>query len=139
MFVYDVRDLLKIYPGQAQPANKDITLQIREGEIFGLLGDNGAGKTTLVRKPTVGRTVNLLRSTSGSITLLGEDVWQHGQRPKPLYLYALPGGAGLLCDAADPQAPADPGSRAVFPAALHALTPDEASGIVGRTLDWRQR
>jgi ABC-2 type transport system ATP-binding protein len=52
-----------------QPANKGITLQIRQGEIFGLLGDNGAGKTTLVRQ-----MVNLLRSTSGSITLLGEPV-----------------------------------------------------------------
>lgn len=69
LIVYDVRDLVKIYPGQTEPANKGITLQIHEGEIFGLLGDNGAGKTTLVRQ-----MVNLLRCTSGSITLLGEPV-----------------------------------------------------------------
>ena len=37
--------------------------------MFGLLGDNGAGKSTLVRQ-----MVNLTRSTSGSITLLGQDI-----------------------------------------------------------------
>ncbi len=50
MAVYDVRDLVKVYPGQTQPANENITLQIHQGEIFGLLGDNGAGKSTLGRK-----------------------------------------------------------------------------------------
>ena len=69
MIVYDIADLVKVYPGQAQPANNGITLQIGQGEIFGLLGDNGAGKSTLVRQ-----MANLLRSTSGSITLFGEPV-----------------------------------------------------------------
>ncbi|MCP4611310.1 MAG: ABC transporter ATP-binding protein, partial [Planctomycetes bacterium] len=67
--VYDVRDLVKVYPGQTQAANDNVTLQIRRGEIFGLLGANGAGKSTLVRQ-----MVNLLRSTSGSIELLGQRV-----------------------------------------------------------------
>ena len=69
LIVYDIQDLVKVYPGQTQPANKNVTLQIRQGEIFGLLGDNGAGKTTLVRQ-----MVNLLRCTAGSITLLGEPI-----------------------------------------------------------------
>jgi energy-coupling factor transporter ATP-binding protein EcfA2 len=46
--VYKIERLVKIYPGQTQPANQDILLQIQSGEIFGLLGDNGAGKSTLV-------------------------------------------------------------------------------------------
>ena len=29
-------------------ANKDITLELKEGEILGILGPNGAGKTTLL-------------------------------------------------------------------------------------------
>ena len=71
MIVYDVQNLVKYYAGQTQPANKDVTLQIHQGEIFGLLGANGAGKSTLVRQ-----MVNLLRSTSGSITLFGQPVAQ---------------------------------------------------------------
>lgn len=69
MIVYDIRDLVKYYPGQTRPANKSITLQIEQGEIFGLLGDNGAGKTTLVKQ-----MVGLLRSTAGNITLFGRPV-----------------------------------------------------------------
>jgi len=69
LIVYDVQNLVKSYPGQSEPANRGITLQIQQGEIFGLLGANGAGKTTLVRQ-----MVNLLRPTSGSITLFGEPI-----------------------------------------------------------------
>jgi ABC-2 type transport system ATP-binding protein len=74
--VYDVQDLYKRYPGAPEAANKGITLQIQQGEIFGLLGDNGAGKTTLVRQ-----MANLLRSTSGSIRLFGRPVSED-----PLYV-----------------------------------------------------
>ena len=41
----------------------DLTLEVREGEIFGLLGPNGAGKTTTVRMlacliaPTSGQAI----------------------------------------------------------------------------------
>jgi hypothetical protein len=76
MIVYDIRDLVKVYPGQTTLANRNITLQIHQGEIFGLLGDNGAGKSTLVRQ-----MVNLVRSTSGNITLFGQPI----QRD-PLYV-----------------------------------------------------
>jgi ABC-type uncharacterized transport system ATPase subunit len=34
MIVYDIRDLVKIYPGQTAPANQDISLQIHQGEIW---------------------------------------------------------------------------------------------------------
>jgi ABC-type multidrug transport system ATPase subunit len=61
MLVYDVQGVVKQYSGQAEPANKHISLQIAEGEIFGLLGDNGARKTTLVRQ-----MANLLRSDAGA-------------------------------------------------------------------------
>lgn len=71
MIVYDIQNLVKYYPGQTHPANKNITLQIYQGEIFGILGDNGAGKTTLVRQ-----MVNLLHSSSGSISLFGKNIAQ---------------------------------------------------------------
>lgn len=69
MVVYDICNLTKYYPGQSRPVNKDITLQICQGEVFGILGDNGAGKSTLVRQ-----MVNLIAATSGTITLFGQDV-----------------------------------------------------------------
>jgi len=74
--VYDVRGLVKVYPGQTRPANQAITLQVYQGEIFGMLGENGAGKSTLVRQ-----MVNLLRPTFGSIELFGQPVGQD-----PLYV-----------------------------------------------------
>ena len=67
--VYDVRRLRKTYPGAAEPANRDISFQVRQGEIFGILGDNGAGKTTLIKQ-----MVNLLPSDAGQVLLYGKPV-----------------------------------------------------------------
>ena len=66
---YTIDRVTKIYPGQSAPANREISLEIAAGEIFGFLGDNGAGKTTLVRQ-----MVNLLKSTAGTISLFGRRV-----------------------------------------------------------------
>src|SRR5690348_13154225 len=74
LLIYDIDNLTKIYPEQTKPANNHISLQITQGEIFGLLGDNGAGKSTLIRQ-----MVGLLQSTSGSIKLLGQDITHHPQ------------------------------------------------------------
>ncbi|AHH18292.1 putative ABC transporter, ATP-binding protein [Nocardia nova SH22a] len=68
-FAYRVESLVKRYPGQAAPAVDGMTFEIREGEIFGMLGDNGAGKTTLVRQ-----LAGLLQPTSGRVELFGRDV-----------------------------------------------------------------
>lgn len=67
MIVYDIQNLTKRYPGQSQPANQAITLQISAGEIFGILGDNGAGKSTLVKQ-----MMNLEKSTAGAIHFYGQ-------------------------------------------------------------------
>lgn len=69
MIIYDIQNVTLTYPKQEKPANKNISFQIQEGEIFGLLGDNGAGKTTLVKQ-----MMNLYRPTSGEITLKGKPV-----------------------------------------------------------------
>ncbi|MGW8375611.1 ABC transporter ATP-binding protein [Streptomyces sp. ODS28] len=66
---YAIEDLVKVYPNQTEAATDHVSLDIRTGEVFGILGDNGAGKTTLVRQ-----MVNLLRSTSGEIRLYGKSV-----------------------------------------------------------------
>jgi ABC-2 type transport system ATP-binding protein len=49
-------------------AVSDLDLDIDKGEIFGFLGPNGAGKTT-----TINILLDLVRATSGSVTVLGHD------------------------------------------------------------------
>lgn len=49
-------------------AVKGVSLQVKEGELFGLIGPDGAGKTTLMRS-----VCTLLKSTSGTISVLGHD------------------------------------------------------------------
>ena len=46
----------------------DVSLSVKKGEIFGIIGYSGAGKSTLVR------AINLLgRPTSGNVTVRGKD------------------------------------------------------------------
>jgi len=49
--------------------NDNISLSLRQGEIFGLLGPNGAGKTTLVNQ-----IIGLVKPDSGSIMLDSVDI-----------------------------------------------------------------
>ncbi len=53
--------------GQAQ-AVKDLSLEVRRGEMFGLIGPDGAGKTTTIRL-----MCGLTGPDGGSITVLGRD------------------------------------------------------------------
>ena len=47
-------------------AVKGLTLQVRQGEVFGFLGPNGAGKTTSIKM-----LLGLIAPTSGTASLLG--------------------------------------------------------------------
>jgi ABC-2 type transport system ATP-binding protein len=65
-----IESLTKRFPGPkngaAITAVADLTLEIKEGEVFGFLGPNGAGKTTTVRMLTC-----LIGPTGGRATVNG--------------------------------------------------------------------
>ena len=65
--VIDVAGLNKHFG--AHHVVRDLTLQVRHGEIFGFLGPNGSGKTTSIRM-----LCGLLRPDSGHGSCLGHDV-----------------------------------------------------------------
>ncbi len=63
-FAIDTHELRKVFGEQA--AVKGLTLQVKQGEVFGFLGPNGAGKTTSIKM-----LLGLVAPTSGSASLLG--------------------------------------------------------------------
>ncbi len=54
-----------------------ISLEVKEGEIFGFLGANGAGKST-----TINMIASLLRKTKGEIEILGKTLSGHSKFAK---------------------------------------------------------
>src|SRR5437016_8169346 len=48
---------------------KDLSMEVKEGSIFGFLGANGAGKTTTMRM-----ILDIIRPDKGRITWNGKDV-----------------------------------------------------------------
>jgi ABC-2 type transport system ATP-binding protein len=67
-----------------------VTLDVREGEVLGLLGPNGSGKTTLIRL-----LLGLLYPTSGAATVAGFDPWREGRDVRRLVSF-LPGEIRLF-------------------------------------------
>ena len=65
-YVLELEHIRKEYPGVIALA--DVTLQLRRGEVLGLIGENGAGKSTLI-KCCSGAVV----PTSGKIKINGKE------------------------------------------------------------------
>jgi len=71
-----VRALKRLFaPAQTKVALDDLTLDIRPGELFGIVGSNGAGKTTLLKLLSC-----LLYPDGGTAYVNGYDVRRHRGR-----------------------------------------------------------
>ena len=65
--IIEVRNLTKEY--KQLKAVDDLSFEVREGEILGLLGPNGSGKST-----TINCILSLLNFSSGSIRIFGSEM-----------------------------------------------------------------
>lgn len=63
---YQLTKIFTIKKGEDIQAVVDLSLSVREGEVFGFLGPNGAGKTTTIRMLT-----SLIGPTAGSARVCG--------------------------------------------------------------------
>ncbi len=69
--VFELKNVYKTYKndGKEFTALKDVSLEVKEGEIFGIIGMSGAGKSTLVR------TLNRLEEvTEGTVMFYDKDL-----------------------------------------------------------------
>ncbi len=64
-----IKNVSKSYAKGTVKAVDDISLEVKEGEIFGFIGPNGAGKTTTIKMIT-----GILKPDTGSIAIAGHDI-----------------------------------------------------------------
>lgn len=69
MYAIQADNIIKHYKNGVQ-ALDGLTISVKTGEIFSLLGQNGAGKSTLIKILTT-----FIKPTSGHITMFGKDMW----------------------------------------------------------------
>ncbi|MFI3212633.1 MAG: ABC transporter ATP-binding protein [Eubacteriales bacterium] len=74
----EIRNLSKKF--DEFPAVIDVSMQIKEGNVFGLIGTNGAGKSTVLRMVT-----GILKPDEGEIFIDGTPVYENMDAKKELY------------------------------------------------------
>ena len=67
MTLLETKNLCKYFGGLK--ANEDVSIQVEQGQIYGLIGPNGAGKTTFLNAIS-----GVSSATSGQVFFNGEDV-----------------------------------------------------------------
>ncbi|MDR2608229.1 MAG: ATP-binding cassette domain-containing protein [Treponema sp.] len=65
--ILEMRGITKVYPGRSSAANREVSLDLRRGEILCLAGENGAGKSTLMKI-----LYGLTPATEGEIRIRGK-------------------------------------------------------------------
>jgi len=94
-----------------------LNLQVRRGEIFGLLGTNGAGKTTTLRI-----LATILKPTTGSAQVAGHDVVSQPEQVRAAIGY-LTGDTNLYTRLT-------PREVLVYYARLHCMPPSAIGAVI---------
>jgi ABC-2 type transport system ATP-binding protein len=76
----DIQNVNKSFKGS--PAIQDLTLQVKEGEILGLLGANGAGKST-----TINMLLGFLAPDTGTVSVNQLDMTQKADQARKFVGY----------------------------------------------------
>jgi peptide/nickel transport system ATP-binding protein len=74
----ELRDVSVRFPGRADPAVENVSLEVHSGAALGIVGESGSGKTTLARA-----LVGALKPTGGSVEVSGRP-WSDIRRKDPL-------------------------------------------------------
>ena len=77
MYSIEIENLTKKF--KEKTAVNNVSLKIKQGELFSLLGTNGAGKTTTIKMLST-----LILPTSGNIKINGLDINKDKQKIKQI-------------------------------------------------------
>jgi len=72
--MFQIKQLFYTYPNGKEQTLKDVTFNVNEGEIFGLLGPSGVGKSTTQKVLT-----KLIHNYQGSVQYQGKDLSSYGK------------------------------------------------------------
>ncbi|MBN9313868.1 MAG: ATPase [Chryseobacterium sp. 39-10] len=92
MAAVEVKNIIKTYDKGSVKAVNDVSFEVHDGELFGLIGPDGAGKTSLFRMLTT-----LLLADSGTATVEGFDVIKDYREIRNIVGY-MPGKFSLYQD-----------------------------------------
>ena len=77
-YIIETCSLTKMYGEQASVS--DLSIHVKKGRIYGLLGRNGAGKTT-----TMKMLLGLTAPTSGEVKIFGKPIYGNEKKILPRF------------------------------------------------------
>ncbi|WP_228275685.1 ABC transporter ATP-binding protein [Gracilibacillus oryzae] len=87
MIIAEINGLQKNY--KSTPALKNVTMDVKKGEVLGFIGPNGAGKSTTIRI-----LLGIIKSSGGTAKIFGKDVWKDSIKIHKQLAY-VPGDVNL--------------------------------------------
>jgi ABC-2 type transport system ATP-binding protein len=82
-YAIEINHLEKTFKKDKEPAVKDLSLKIKEGELYGLLGVNGAGKSTTIKMLSC-----LIKPSKGDALIEGHSILKEPEVVKDISSYS---------------------------------------------------